>query len=350
MRVLVTGHNGYIGSVLVPVLRAAGHDVRGLDTFFYEDCTIGLDGAHVPALRKDIRDVEAADLRGVDAVIHLAALCGDPLGDVSPERTDAINHHAAVQMARSARDEGVGRFFFASSCSVYGPGGGDPLTEDAPLRPLTPYAISKARAEEDIARLTTADFSPVFMRCATAYGVSTRLRADTLLNNLVCWAHATGRVRIEGDPALWRPLIHVQDIALAFAAGLAAPRAAVHGQAFNVGVNGENYQVSELAEIVCAAVPGCSVEHVAGHDTDARSYRLDCGKLARAFPGFRPQWNAVFGAKDLYAVLQEAEVTPEDLEGRKYIRLTQLKYLLSSELVDEQLRWVPSQMSGVRGG
>jgi nucleoside-diphosphate-sugar epimerase len=350
MRVLVTGHNGYIGSVLVPVLRVAGHDVQGLDTFFFEDCTVGLDGAYVPSLRKDIRDVEAADLDGVDAVIHLAALCDDPLGDVSPERTYAINHHGAVRLARSARDAGVGRFFLASSCSVYGPGdGGDPLTENAPLRPLTPYAISKARAEEDIARLATPDFSPVFMRSATAYGVSARLRADILLNNLVCWAHATGRVRIGSDGALWRPLIHVQDIARAFAAGLAVPREAVHGQAFNVGVTGENYQVSELAEIVRAAVPGCSVEHVAGHDADVRSFRLDFGKLARTLPDFKPQWNAVFGAKDLYAALQDAEVTVEDLQGRKYVRLTQLKYLLSSELVDEQLRWVPTAMSGARG-
>jgi nucleoside-diphosphate-sugar epimerase len=225
----------------------------------------------------------------------------------------------------------------------------DPLTENAPLRPLTPYAISKARAEEDIARLATPDFSPVFMRSATAYGVSARLRADILLNNLVCWAHATGRVRIASDGALWRPLIHVQDIARAFAVGLAAPREAVHGHAFNVGVNGENYQLSELAEIVRAAVPGCSVEHVADHDADVASYRLDFGKLARTLPDFKPQWNAMFGAKDLYAALQDAQVTLEDLQGRKYVRLTQLKYLLSSELVDEQLRWVPPEMSSARG-
>lgn len=349
MRVLVTGHNGYLGSVLMPVLRAAGHDVLGMDTFFFENCTIGSDERHAPVLRKDIRDVEVADLRGLDAVIHLAALSNDPLGDQAPERTYDINHRGAVRLARCARATGVSRFLLASSCSVYGTGGEEPLAEDAPLRPLTPYAVSKARAEEDIATLADRDFSPCFMRSGTVYGVSPRLRADTLLNNLVCSAHTTRRVLIASEGARWRPMIHVQDLAWAFAAALAAPRRAIHTQAFNVGTKGENYAIAELAEIVCGAVPACSIEYAAGPEPDPRSYRLDLGKLSRTFPRFRPQWNAVFGAKELYAALQEAGVTPEDLQGRKYIRLTQLKYLLASELVDEQLRWVPTAMAGARG-
>jgi len=349
MRVLVTGHNGYIGSVLVPALRVAGHDVLGLDTFFFEDCTIGPNWDHTPALRKDLRDVEASDLSDFDAVIHLAALSHDPLGDIAAERTDDINHQGAVQLARSARDAGVGRFFLASSSSVYGRGGEDPLTEDAPVRPTTPYGVSKARAEEDIARLCDRDFSPSFLRTATVYGVSARLRADTLLNNLVCWAHTTGRIQIKGDPLAWRAMVHVQDVAAAFVAALGAPREVLHGQALNVGVNGENYQLSELAEIVGQAVPGCSIEQAADSESDPRNCRLDFSKLSRGFPDFKPHWNAVFGAKDLYAALQEAAVSLEDLQGRKYVRLAQMKYLLAAELVDEQLRWAPTAIAGTCG-
>jgi nucleoside-diphosphate-sugar epimerase len=348
MRVLVTGHHGYIGSVLVPVLRAAGHHVVGLDTGYFEDCTIGVDEWHMPTVRRDIRDILPVDLAGLDAVIHLAALSNDPLGDRSPDRTYDINHHAAVRLACSAREAGVERFIFGSTCGVYGSGGDEPLTEDAPLHPTTPYTTSKARAEEDIARLATRHFSPVLMRPATAYGASARLRADLLLNHLVCWGYTTGRVRIVGDGTLWRPIVHVQDVAQALAAALSAPREAITGQAFNVGASGENYRLTELAEIVREAVPGCAIERVDGPDPDPRNYRLDFSKLARTFPDFKPQWNAVFGAKELYAALQEAGVTREDLQGRKYIRLTQLKYLLASELVDEQLRWVPTALSGAR--
>ena len=348
MRVLVTGHNGYIGSVLCPLLQTVGHEVLGLDTFFFQDCTIGMARDHRPAVRKDLRDVEPADLRGVDAIIHLAALSDDPRSE-GAERTDQINHLGAVRLARSARDAGVGRFLFASSCSVYGTGGDDPLGEDAPLRPTTAYAVSKARAEEDIARLADGDFSPAFLRSATVYGVSPRLRADTLFNGLVCGAHSTGRIRTTGDPMAWRPMVHVQDVAAVYAAALGVARDVIHGQAFNMGYSGENYRLSELAEIVRGAVPGSAIEHEATADPDPRACRLDFGKLSRALPTFRPQWNAAFGAKDLYAALQEAGVTLEDLQGRKYIRLAQLRYLLASEQVDEHLRWVPSAIYGTCG-
>ncbi len=341
MRVLVTGHNGYIGSVMVPELLAAGHEVIGLDTFFFEDCSLGDDQDAVPAIRKDIRDVELGDLQGLDAIIHLAALCNDPLGDLQPRWTHEINHRASIQLALLARDAGVRRFLYASSCSIYGAAGRDDLlNEEAPVRPLTAYATSKVRTEEALAMLADSSFSPVFMRNATAYGLSPRLRADVVLNNFVCWAHTTGRIRFMSDGTPWRPIVHVQDIARAFATALAAPREVIHNQAFNVGATAENYQVRELAEIVRGTVAGCTVEYVTDAGPDPRSYRVDFGKLARTFPAFRPRWNASFGAKDLYAALQKAEVTLEDFQGRRYIRLVQITHLLGSNRLDGTLRWV----------
>ncbi len=341
MRVLITGHNGYIGSVMAPLLKSAGHDVVGLDSFFFEDCTLGQDSDPVPALRKDLRDVSISDLQGFDAVVHLAALCNDPIGDLHPEWTHEINHEASVRLARLAREAGVARYLYASSCSMYGASGGDDLlTEDAPLRPLTPYAVSKVRTEEDVSKLADSAFSPVFMRNATAYGVSPRLRADVVLNNLVCWAHTIGRIRLNSDGSAWRPLVHVQDISRAFAAALAAPRETIHNQAFNVGANGENYQVHELAQIVLDTVPGCSVEYAGEAGPDPRSYRVDFSRLGRAFPDLKPQWNASFGAKDLFDALQEAQITLSDFQGRKYIRLTQIRHLIGRGLLDATLRWV----------
>lgn len=340
MRVLVTGHNGYIGSVMIPQLVSAGHEVTGFDTFFFEDCTLGDHQDRVPALRKDIRDVQLADLQGVDAIIHLAALCNDPLGDLHAGWTHDINHQASIRLARLARDAGVRRFLYASSCSMYGSAGSDDiLTEEAPLRPLTAYATSKVRTEEDLVPLADHSFSPVFMRNATAYGLSPRLRADVVLNNFVCWAHTTGRIRILSDGTPWRPIVHVEDIARAFVAALGAPRDAIHCQAFNVGATGENYQVRELAEIVRDAVPGCTLEYASAAGPDPRSYRVDFGKLTRTFPDLKPQWNASFGAKDLYAALQEARVALADFQGRKYIRLAQIKHLLASDRLDSTLRW-----------
>jgi nucleoside-diphosphate-sugar epimerase len=340
MRVLMTGHNGYLGSVMAPELRSAGHEVTGLDSFFFEGCTLGDDQDAIPALRKDVRDIQAADLQGFDAVVHLAALCNDPLGDLHAEWTYEINHQASLQLGRLAREAGVTRFLFASSCSMYGAAGSDDvLTEEAPLKPLTAYAISKVRAEETLSQLADSSFSPVFMRNATAHGLAPRLRADVVLNNLVCWAHTTGRIRIMSDGTSWRPVVHVQDIARVFAVALVAPRDAIHNQAFNVGATGENYQVRELAEIVRATVPGCTVEYAADAGPDPRSYRVDFSKLTRTFPDLRPQWNAAFGAKDLYAALQEAQVTFADFQGRKYVRLAQIKHLLDLGRLDSTLRW-----------
>ena len=340
MKVLVTGHNGYIGSVMVPVLQAAGHSVVGLDTFYFEDCLLGGETKEVSAIRKDLRDVEITDLRGFEAVVHLAALCNDPIGDLNSEWTHDINYEASVRLARMAREAGVRRFLYASSCSMYGASGGaDVLAEDAPLRPLTAYALSKVRTEDGIAPLADSDFSPVFMRNATAYGFSPHLRADVVLNNLVCWAHTTGKIRIMSDGTPWRPIVHVQDISRAFATALTAPRSAIHNQAFNVGADAENYQVSELAEIVRGTVPGCTVEYAESGGPDPRSYRVSFQKLSRTFPEFKPHWNASFGAKELYSVLQECGISLQDFQGRRYIRLTQLKHLIEAGDLDGTLRW-----------
>jgi nucleoside-diphosphate-sugar epimerase len=339
MRVLVTGHHGYLGAAMVPILTRRGHQVTGLDTLYFEGCTMGRDEDAVPALRKDIRDITAADLKPFDAIVHLAALCNDPLGDLNSEWTSDINHIASVQLARLAREAGVRRFLYSSSCSLYGAAGDNDMTELAPMRPLTPYAESKVKTEEDVTKLADADFSPVFMRNATAYGCSPRFRADIVLNNFVCWAHTTGKIRIMSDGSPWRPIVHVDDIAYAFAEALVAPREAIHNQAFNVGVNGENYQVRDLAEIVRETVPGATVEFASGSGPDPRSYRVDFSKLAAALPGFAPQWTARKGAQQIYDACREVGLTLEQFQGRKYIRLTHLKNLLDEGRLDGHLRW-----------
>jgi nucleoside-diphosphate-sugar epimerase len=343
MRVLVTGHNGYIGCAMVDVLRSAGHLIIGLDTYFFAGCGNGNDDPGIPAIRKDIRDLTPSDLSGVDAVVHLAALCNDPLGDLNPEWTSDINYHASHRLAALAKEAGVTRFLYASSCSMYGKAGEEMVDENAPLRPLTPYAISKVRAEEAIGKLADENFSPVFMRNATAYGMSARLRADVVLNNLVCWAHTTGKIRVMSDGTPWRPIVHIRDIARAFAAALAAPRQVVHNEAFNVGANDENYQVLELAEIVRETVPGCVVEYAPGGGPDPRSYRVSFDKFRRAFPQFKPEWDARRGAGEVYDAVREAGLTPEDFQGRSFVRLKQLKHLLDLNLLDHTLRWRESR-------
>ena len=339
MRVLVTGHKGYIGSVMVPALQSAGHTIIGLDTGFFSDCTLGEDIDGVPFLCKDVRNVTLADLQRFDAVVHLAALCNDPLGDLNPDWTFDINHTASVRLAKLAKEAGVERFLYASSCSMYGAAGDQALTENAPLHPLTPYAVSKVRAEEDITRLADSNFSPVFMRNATAYGISPRFRADVVLNNLVGWAWTTGKVRIMSDGTPWRPIVHVEDIASAFVEVLAAPREVIGNQAFNVGVDSENYQIRDVAQIVQETVPNCQMEYVAQGGPDPRNYRVDFRKLTKTLPSFKPKWNARGGAQELYAAFGKVELTLDDFQGRKFIRLNQLKCLIANEHLDDALRW-----------
>lgn len=341
MRVLVTGHTGYIGSVMLPVLTAAGHDVSGLDADFFRDCTLMPDAVAVREIRRDLRDVEARDLEGIDAVVHLAALSNDPLGDLRPQLTLDINHAGSVRLARTARAAGVSRFLFASSCSMYGASSSDQLLdEEAPLNPVTPYAESKVRFEADLSALAASEFSPVSLRNATAYGASPHLRLDIVLNNLVGWAHTTGRVKIMSDGTPWRPLVHVEDICRTFALMLEAPRDLVHNRAFNVGQSRENYQVRDLGAIVRDVVPNCEIEYGMQAGPDPRNYRVNFSRLATTFPEFRFTWDARTGAEQLYAAYRNHGVTAEDMQGRRFIRLNQLKYLIASGVLSPELRWL----------
>lgn len=340
MRVLVTGHLGYIGTVLTPMLTAAGHKVVGLDSDLFRRCTFIGSIADVPSLSKDVRDVEAADLAGFDAVIHLAGLSNDPLGDYRPELTEAINHRASVRLAHLAKASGVKRFLFASSCSNYGAADDTFLTEDAPSKPVTPYGESKVQAEHDISQLADATFSPVYIRASTAYGVSPRLRFDLVVNNLTAWAFTTGRVYIKSDGTPWRPVVHVSDIARAYCAALNAPREAIHNQPFNIGLTTENYQIKDLAEIVRETVPGSAIEFAPDAGPDKRCYRVDCNRIARLLPDYKPQWTARRGVQGLYEAYQTVGLTLDEFEGVRYKRIAHVKELLAEGVLDADLRWV----------
>ncbi|WP_250124490.1 SDR family oxidoreductase [Chroococcidiopsis sp. CCMEE 29] len=339
MRILLTGHKGYIGTVMVPMLLTEGHQLVGLDSDLFEQSTFGEGIQSIPELKKDIRDVELSDLDGFDAVIHLAGLSNDPLGDFNPSLTYEINHAASVRLASLAKQVGIKRFIFSSSCSNYGAGGEDWLNEKSAFNPVTPYGISKVRTEQDLAKLADSDFSPTFLRNATAYGVSPRLRFDLVLNNLVAWAFTTSQVYIKSDGTPWRPIVHIEDISRAFIAVLHAPREMVHNQAFNVGRNEDNYRIRELAEIVEETVPGCRIVYAKDGLPDKRCYRVDCSKIAQTLPEFKPQWNARRGAEELYTAYQKVGLTLEDFEGARYKRITQIKQLLSTDRLDETLRW-----------
>jgi nucleoside-diphosphate-sugar epimerase len=343
MRVLITGHNGYIGSVLTPLVRAAGHDVVGLDTFLFEGTTFGKNGDQVESLRMDLRDVEVDDLRGFDAVMHLAALSNDPLGNVNPELTYDINHLGSVRLASLAKQAGIKRLIFASSCSLYGIAGDEMLKEDAAFNPVTPYGVSKVLFEQDVAKLADDDFSPTFLRNSTAYGVSPRLRADVVVNNLVAVAFATGEVVIQSDGTPWRPLVHIEDITRAFLAVLHAPRELVHNEAFNVGRSAENYQVRDLGDLVEQVVPGSKVRYAEGGGPDPRCYKVDCSKIARVLPEFQPQWTVRRGMEQLRDAFKANGLTREDLDGDKFFRIKRIHALQSQGLLDESLRWTSEE-------
>ena len=341
MRVLVTGHKGYIGTVMIPMLLQAGHSVVGLDSDLFGQCTF-CEGIHdVPELRLDLRDVLTRHLEAFDAVLHLAALSNDPLGDLNPDITYDINHAASVRLARLAKEAGVSRFLYSSSCSSYGKAGDGLVDETAELRPITAYAISKVRVEHDVARLADDQFSPTFLRNATAYGVSPRLRFDLVLNNLTAWAYAQGRVHIKSDGTPWRPIVHIEDIARAFLAVLDAPRDVVHNEALNVGQTAENYRIRELAAIVQDVVLGARIEYAEGGGPDPRSYRVDFEKIHRLLPQFKPEWTARRGVEELYAAYRIGGLVIEDCEGPRFKRIDHLKQLLAAGRVDATLRWKP---------
>jgi nucleoside-diphosphate-sugar epimerase len=338
MKVLVTGHHGYIGSVMTEVLGKAGHQVTGLDTYLYEGCDFGPDAPPVSAMRKDIRDVEPADLRGFDAVIHLAALSNDPLGCLDESCTYDINHLGSVSLARAAKAAGVPRFLFASSCSLYGAGRGDDLLdESAAFNPITAYGRSKVLVEQDVAKLADASFSPVYLRNATAYGASPRLRADIVVNNFTGVAFTTREVVIQSDGTPWRPLVHIRDISQAFLAVLEAPRDAIHNQAFNVGSSEENYQIRDVANIVQEIVPGCTVKYLEGGGPDPRCYRVSCEKLRAHLPGFKTEWTVRRGVEELYDSAVKTGLTASMFEN--YVRLKQIERHLKGGRLDSTLRW-----------
>jgi nucleoside-diphosphate-sugar epimerase len=300
MRILLTGHLGYIGTVLAPMLTRRGHEVLGVDTDLYERCGFGDPAPEISTLRKDIRDLEQRDLRGFDGIAHLAGLSNDPLGDLDPSLTDEINHLASVRLASIAKKAGVRRFVFSSSCSNYGAAGDDLLNESSAFNPVTSYGRSKVAVEYEVAKMADKHFSPTFLRSATAYGVSPRLRFDLVLNNLTAWAFATGKIYLKSDGTPWRPVVHIEDISRAFCAALEAPIEAIHNNSFNVGRTDQNYRIRELAEIVRETVPGCEIEYAPDAGPDKRCYRVDCSKIENELPGFQSQWTARKGAEELY--------------------------------------------------
>ncbi len=343
MKVMVTGHKGYIGTVLVPMLLAEGHDIVGYDSDLYRRCTFGDGIVDVPEIAKDVRDAEVRDLDGIDAVMHLAGLSNDPLGDLNPGLTYAINHQASVRLAELSKQAGVRRFIFSSSCSNYGAAGDNLIDESGAFNPVTLYGESKVMVERDVAKLADRSFSPTFLRNATAYGVSPRLRFDLVLNNLVAWAFTTGDVYLKSDGSPWRPIVHIEDISRAFIAVLHAPVELVHNQAFNVGRTDQNFRIKELAEIVKNTVPGCKITFADTAGPDKRNYRVDCEKLRRTVAEFGPTWDARRGAGELFDAYKRVGVRLDDFEGVRFKRVDHIKMLLETGQLGPDLRWRTKQ-------
>jgi nucleoside-diphosphate-sugar epimerase len=338
-RILITGHEGYIGSVMVPVFLKEGYAVTGLDSGYFRQCTLKAERADIPRLDKDLRNVSVDDLQGFHAVIHLAALSNDPIGNLDEEWTRQINDQGTVNLATCAKAAGVERFLFSSSCIMYGLSEAEVVNEDSPLDPRTEYARSKVRAERALAELAGDGFSPSFLRNGTVYGLSPCMRFDTVLNDLMGTAVTTGKVIVLSDGKPWRPVVHVEDVARAFMAVLEAPVEKIHNQAFNTGSNHLNHQIIELARIVAATVPECALEVRASSSADQRTYKADFAKFARTFPEFSFKWTAETGAADLYRAFTGIGLTAADFTDDRYTRLKWLRHLLDTKQLNGQLRW-----------
>lgn len=345
MRVLITGHLGYIGPTMVRVFKEAGHFVGGYDTGYFRDClTSETAAAPDVELTKDIRRVEKQDLEGYDCIVHLAALSNDPMGELAPELTLQINYEASARTARLAKDSGVGRFIFASSCSLYGAANTNaPLTEEAPLNPVSAYAVSKAKTERALSDLANEHFTPVYLRNATAYGVSPRMRFDLVLNNLMGWAKTSGRIRVMSDGTPWRPLVHVEDISLAALCAAQAPRELVHNQAFNIGRNDNNYRIKDIAEAVAQSASSASLDITGDTAGDTRSYRVSFDKSLRDLPGFAPSWNIERGCEELSRWFSSRKETVDSFQSRQFVRLKQLKHLLVEQRITDKLFWTQTR-------
>lgn len=342
MNILVTGNNGYIGTILCKKLLEKGYKVIGLDNNYFEGCDLYEFSLPIKKqIIKDLRDVDIDDLKGIDAVIHLGGLSNDPLGKINPELTYEINYKATMKLAKLAKKNGIERFLFSSSCSIYGVAYGNvALTEEAPPNPITAYAISKVKSEQGLSSLADKFFSPVFLRNGTAYGVSPKIRLDLVVNNLVCWAYTTGKINIMSDGSPWRPIIHVEDISIAFIAALEAPRDIVHNEVFNVGQNTENYRIRDIAEIVKKIVPNSEVKYTSGHGSDSRTYKVNFDKIKEKLKGFNPKWNLEKGAIELYEAFKKHNLTYEEFQSHRYIRLDHILYLIDNNKLDNNLSWI----------
>ncbi len=339
MKVLVTGHDGYIGCVLVPMLQKHGHEVVGLDSGLFIGCEFEDPALACETIRADVRDVPEEELVGFDAIIHLAGISNDPLGDLNPQCTYDINHLASLRLAQLAKKVGVPRFLHSSSCSLYGAAGQDAVTENATFNPVTPYGESKEFVERDVAPLADENFHPTFLRNATAYGLSPRLRGDLVVNNLTGYAMTTGKVLLRSDGTPWRPLVHIEDISLAFLAVLHSPVEKIHNEAYNVGLTSENYQMKDVARIVEEVVPGSKVTFDEGAGPDKRCYKVSCDKIVNELPEYQPQWTVRKGVEQLYEAYKAHGLTLEEFESSRYLRIKHIDGLQQSGQLDAELRW-----------
>lgn len=340
---MITGNQGYIGKVMTKMMLDKGFSVTGLDTDYYDGCDLEYgeekEADSIKQITKDIRDAHEEDFEGIDVVCHLAALSNDPLGELDPSLTEKINYMASVNIAKFAKKRGVKRFLFSSSCSMYGISDEKYLTEKSKIKPLTAYAKSKVNTERDISALADEEFSPVFLRNATAYGLSPRLRFDLVLNNLAGYAFTTGKITIKSDGTPWRPLVHIEDISRAFIAVIEAPVETIHNQAFNVGQNKENYQIKDIANAVKKVIPGCEIEYTNEHGSDSRTYNVNFDKIHSKLPSFEPKWNITEGVNELYEAFKKCNLSYDEFIGRKYTRLKHLKHLIENNKLNERLYW-----------